>query len=36
MQQLGSPLAQGYLFSPPATADQIDDLLHTTPWQDVA
>ncbi|MBB5966196.1 EAL domain-containing protein, partial [Planomonospora venezuelensis] len=36
LQQLGSPLAQGYLFSPPATADQIDDLLHTTPGYEAA
>ncbi|MBG0830280.1 GGDEF domain-containing protein [Planomonospora sp. ID67723] len=36
LQQMGCPLAQGYLFSPPASAPQIDDLLHVTPWQQAA
>ncbi|MBB5968223.1 diguanylate cyclase (GGDEF)-like protein [Planomonospora venezuelensis] len=36
LQQMGCPLAQGYLFSPPATATQIDDLLQVTPWQQAA
>nr|BFE79734.1 hypothetical protein GCM10020093_023350 [Planobispora longispora] len=29
LHQVGCTLAQGYLFSPPATAQQIDNLLHT-------
>ncbi|MBG0830143.1 GGDEF domain-containing protein [Planomonospora sp. ID67723] len=36
LQQLGCPMAQGYLFSPPATAHQIDGLLHTAPWRQAA
>ncbi|MFC6411155.1 putative bifunctional diguanylate cyclase/phosphodiesterase [Planobispora longispora] len=36
LHQVGCTLAQGYLFSPPATARQIDNLLETTPWENVA
>ncbi|MBG0831772.1 bifunctional diguanylate cyclase/phosphodiesterase [Planomonospora sp. ID67723] len=36
LQQMGCPLAQGYLFSPPADAHQIDDLLQTTPGYEAA
>ncbi|GAA3134037.1 bifunctional diguanylate cyclase/phosphodiesterase [Planomonospora alba] len=36
LQQLGCPLAQGYLFSPPATAQQLDGLLRSVPWRQAA
>ncbi|MFB9894618.1 EAL domain-containing protein, partial [Planobispora takensis] len=36
LQRMGCPLVQGYLFSPPAPARQIDGLLTITPWQDAA
>ncbi|GII05095.1 hypothetical protein Pta02_71030 [Planobispora takensis] len=36
LQQMGCPQAQGYLFSPPVAALQVDGLLAVTPWQQVA
>nr|BFE78438.1 hypothetical protein GCM10020093_010390 [Planobispora longispora] len=32
LQQMGCPLAQGYLFSPPISPLEVDDLLRVTPW----
>ncbi|GGK89985.1 hypothetical protein Ppa06_54960 [Planomonospora parontospora subsp. parontospora] len=36
LQQMGSPLAQGYLFSPPVPPARIDDMLRVTPWKNAA
>ncbi|MBG0823578.1 GGDEF domain-containing protein [Planomonospora sp. ID91781] len=36
LQQMGCPLAQGYLFSPPVSPEQVDDLLRVTPWRHAA
>ncbi|GIH89935.1 putative bifunctional diguanylate cyclase/phosphodiesterase [Planobispora siamensis] len=36
LQQMGCPLAQGYLFSPPISPAEVDDLLQISPWQHVA
>ncbi|MFC4062188.1 putative bifunctional diguanylate cyclase/phosphodiesterase [Planomonospora corallina] len=36
LQQMGCPQAQGYLFSPPVGAPQIDGLLHSIPWRQAA
>ncbi|GII04196.1 putative bifunctional diguanylate cyclase/phosphodiesterase [Planobispora takensis] len=33
LQQMGCPLAQGYLFSPPISPAEVDDLLQVSPWQ---
>ncbi|GAA3440745.1 hypothetical protein GCM10018955_01830 [Planomonospora venezuelensis] len=36
LQQMGCPLAQGYLFSPPVPAPRVDELLDTAPWRNAA
>ncbi|GAA3444838.1 putative bifunctional diguanylate cyclase/phosphodiesterase [Planomonospora venezuelensis] len=36
LQQMGCPLAQGYLFSPPISSGEVDDLLQVTPWRHAA
>jgi diguanylate cyclase (GGDEF)-like protein len=36
LQQMGCPLAQGYLFSPPVSPEEVDDLLRVTPWRHAA
>ncbi|GGS48010.1 hypothetical protein GCM10010156_03470 [Planobispora rosea] len=36
LQRMGCPLAQGYLFSPPVSALQIDNLLSLNPWRHAA
>ncbi|MBG0828897.1 GGDEF domain-containing protein [Planomonospora sp. ID67723] len=36
LQQMGCPLAQGYLFSPPISPREVDDLLRVTPWRHAA
>ncbi|GAA3445279.1 hypothetical protein Pve01_58640 [Planomonospora venezuelensis] len=36
LQQMGRPLAQGYLFSPPVPAPRVDELLDTAPWRNAA
>ncbi|WP_449064211.1 putative bifunctional diguanylate cyclase/phosphodiesterase [Planomonospora algeriensis] len=36
LQQMGCPLAQGYLFSPPVSPREVDDLLRAVPWRNAA
>ncbi|MFC4062241.1 putative bifunctional diguanylate cyclase/phosphodiesterase [Planomonospora corallina] len=36
LRQMGSPLGQGYLFSPPVVAGRIDEMLRATPWKRAA